>query len=232
MGASAETVNGVPISDIVNPLDINDDLVERIAFRKVKAPVISIEAYDPDWPVKFQHFKSILLSAFDQKEPAGYPAKEGTSYNETTPAILAINHVGSTSIPGLPAKAVIDIDLVLSSCGLSAEPYYIPRLESAGFQFLLREPYWHQHRFLAAHEPMSCNLHVFGPGSPEVERHRIFREYLIAHEDEREVYAKIKREAAAISRDKGELITEYNYRKQDVLREILDRAMRELGYVK
>jgi GrpB-like predicted nucleotidyltransferase (UPF0157 family) len=123
-----------------------------------------------------------------------------------------------------------DIDLVLSSNSMDVEPYYVSRLEKAGFQFLIREPTWHEHRFFAAHEPMSCNLHVWGPRCPEVERHRVFREWLRNHEDDRELYARTKRECAAVSREKGEVVMEYNLRKEDVIRQILARAFKDLGH--
>ncbi|KAI0127087.1 grpb/dephospho-CoA kinase [Xylariales sp. AK1849] len=51
---------------------------------------------------------------------------------------LAIKHVGSTSVPNLPAKDVIDIDLVIIDP--SAEDAYVPNLEDAGFRFLFQEP--------------------------------------------------------------------------------------------
>jgi GrpB-like predicted nucleotidyltransferase (UPF0157 family) len=123
-----------------------------------------------------------------------------------------------------------DIDLVLSSNTTAVEPWYVSRLEKAGFQFLIREPTWHEHRFFAAHDPMSCNLHVWGPRCPEVERHRIFRDWLRNHEDDRELYASTKRECAAVSRAKGEVVMEYNLRKEDVIRQVLARAFKDLGY--
>jgi GrpB-like predicted nucleotidyltransferase (UPF0157 family) len=122
-----------------------------------------------------------------------------------------------------------DIDLVLSSNTMAVEPWYVSRLEKAGFQFLIREPTWHEHRFFAAHDPMSCNLHVWGPRCPEVERHRIFRDWLRNHEDDRLLYANTKRECAAVSREKGEVVMEYNLRKENVIRQILARAFKDLG---
>ncbi|KAK4540692.1 hypothetical protein LTR36_009023 [Oleoguttula mirabilis] len=219
-------INGVPIEAILRePVEIDPALAERIAYRTVKGPELAIVEPDPQWPDHFQTFKSRILAAFEEDHP------QGGSDSASRVTILGIHHIGSTSVPTLPAKAVIDIDLVLSSNTLPFEPYYIPRLEAAGFQYLIREPAWHEHRFLAAWEPMSCNLHVWGPQCPEVERHRIFRDWLREHADDRELYARTKRECAALSREKGEVMDEYSMRKEGVIRQIRARAFRALGYL-
>ncbi|KAK5112717.1 hypothetical protein LTR62_003815 [Meristemomyces frigidus] len=230
---SGTAINGVPIAEIIQPLYNDPAEVERIAHRKVKGPEIAILEPDPHWPDYFQLFRSRILAAFDQDEPEGNttenaPSSETTNISKVI--ISAINHVGSTSVPGLPAKAVIDIDLILTSATLPHEIYYVPRLESAGFQFLLREPAWHEHRFFAAHEPMSCNLHVFGPRCAEVERHRIFRDWLRGSAGDRVLYAEVKRESAKMARDGGENVTEYNVRKNDVIQQIYGRAFWALGF--
>jgi len=230
MTSSSKTVNGVPIKAIVEPFDDDPDGVQRIAHRKVPAPELTIVEPDPTWPEHFQTFRSRILAAFDEPLRSKHEDSNHSQPGDKV-TVLAINHVGSTSVPDLPAKAAIDIDLVLSSNVLASEAYYIPRLEAAGFQFLLREPGWHEHRFLVGWEPMSCNLHVWGPQCPEVERHRIFRDWLLDHADDRELYARTKRECAEVSRQRGEQVMEYNFRKQECVREILGRAFRSLGYL-
>lgn len=222
------TINGVPVEAILKPLGDNPELVQRISERKVKGPELAIVEPDPQWLDHFQTFKSRILAAFEPHNDEIH--QQGGDDNASRVAILSINHVGSTSVPKLPAKAVIDIDLVLSSNSLSSEPFYVPRLEAAGFQFLLREP-WYEHRFFYAWEPISCNLHVWGPQCPEVERHRIFRDWLREHEDDRELYGRTKKEVAALSREKGERMIEYTLRKDEVVREILTRAFTKLGYL-
>ena len=76
------------------------------------------------------------------------------------------------------------------------------------------------------------NLHVFGPECPEVERHLIFREWLLKSPEDLKLYAKVKRECAEASEAAGESMQEYTVRKERGLREILDRAFRDLGYIK
>ena len=217
-----KAVNGVPVEAILEHYEYDPERVQRIPGRTVRAPHFAIVEPDPQWPEYFQTFKSRILAALESTPEEG----DG---NKVT--ILAINHVGSTSVPNLPAKAVIDIDLVLSSNDLSSEPFYVPRLQAAGFEFRLREPTWHEHRYFCATEPMSCNLHIWGPQCPEVERHRIFRDWLRAHEDDKELYGRTKKECAAVSKEKGEVLMEYNKRKEWVVKEILMRAFKELGYL-
>jgi GrpB-like predicted nucleotidyltransferase (UPF0157 family) len=232
MSLSNQTVNGVPLSAILQPYVDDPSGIERIAQRKVPAPALAIEEpNNASWDQHFQTLRSRILSAFDQTSPIDEGGQAPTPSDASAVSVLSLNHVGSTSVPDLPAKAVIDIDLVLSSNTLSHEPFYVPRLESAGFQYLLREPSWHDHRFFCASEPMSCNLHVWGPRCAEVERHRIFRDWLRENEGERELYARTKRECAEAANRGGEGMGEYTNRKDQVVREILGRAYRGLGYV-
>ncbi|OBS15532.1 hypothetical protein FPOA_12439 [Fusarium poae] len=127
---------------------------------------------------------------------------------------VSINHVGSTSVPDI-----------------NDEASYANALEAAGFHFLVREPGWHGHRLFCDYEPVPTNLHVWGPGCPEVVRHRIFTDWLRKNEDDRKAYENIKREAAKASVENGEDVMEYNNRKQNVIREILQMAFKDLGYL-
>jgi GrpB-like predicted nucleotidyltransferase (UPF0157 family) len=211
------------IESILKDSEFRPDLLQRVAFRKAQPP-LAIVPSDPSWPADFEHFRSLIAAALTPKEP---PSEEGTQPG----GLLSVSHVGSTSIPGLPAKAVIDIDLVVPFH--TDEATYVPYLEAAGFQFISREPHWHGHRFFAAYGPPRwANLHVWGPECPEVERHRIFREYLLAHADERERYVAVKEEAMRATREAGDKMQDYNWRKQEVIRGILKRAFQELGYIK
>ncbi|GFF45919.1 UPF0157 protein BH1888 [Aspergillus udagawae] len=163
---------------------------------------IEIVDYDPSWPTAFASIAERIKSALG-------------------PKALTVNHVGSTSVPGLPAKAIIDVDLVVPDP--TAEDDYVPALQAAGFQFLFREPNWYQHRFFWLAEPYA-NLHVFGPGATELSRHQQFREWLIAHPEDRELYVRAKRDAAKQSRENGESVQEYNFRKENAIEEIMVRA--------
>jgi GrpB-like predicted nucleotidyltransferase (UPF0157 family) len=147
--------------------------------------------------------------------------------------VLDIQHVGSTAVPGLPAKPVIDIDLTVTDP--TDEAAYVPGLERLGFVHWLTEPDWHQHRLLKLLDEPRVHLHVFGPDCPEVVRHRMFRDWLIAHPDDRDRYAAAKRRAAAelaaTGDDNGALGfgMRYNRIKEPVVHEIYERMFRAAG---
>lgn len=201
------------IEALLEDYEFKLELLQRVSLRKFK-PKVEIVPPNPSWPATFQLFRDRITTAL---------GPQGTGF-------LSIHHTGSTSIPGMPAKDVIDIDLVVPDN--TDEAAFVGPLEVAGFQFLTREPHWHEHRFFCAYEPQLANLHVWGPECPEVERHRIFRDWIVEHEDDREVYAKIKEEAARQTRELGQVTMDYNRRKEEVIRLILRKAFKKLGYIK
>ena len=162
---------------------------------------------DPAWPPQYEDLAGRIREALGWR-------------------VLQLEHVGSTAVPGLAAKPVIDIDLTVADPG--REHDYVPALEAAGFTLVIREPWWYGHRVLRADDP-ACNLHVFGFDSPELVRHRILRDWLRGNPDERDRYAAIKRQAAAAANARGEHVMQYNARKQQVLREIYRRAFIAAG---
>jgi GrpB-like predicted nucleotidyltransferase (UPF0157 family) len=170
---------------------------------------IRVAEYDDRWPADFERLSTRVREALGE-------------------GVLELHHVGSTSVPGLPAKPVIDADLVVADP--ADEPAYVPALEEAGFVHTVREPWWHGHRLLTHHDPVA-HLHVFGPDCPEVIRHRMFRDWLVEHPEERARYAATKRAAAAETnrRPGGGSGMDYNLVKEPVVREIYDRMFRALG---
>ncbi len=173
------------------------------------SPAVGIEVTDPDpaWP---QHYRDLAARI---RGVLGW-------------RVLELEHVGSTSVPGLAAKPVIDIDLTVADPG--REQDYVPALETIGFRLVIREPWWYDHRVLVADEPRG-NLHVFGFDSPEPVRHRIFRDWLRGHPGERDRYAAAKRQAARLANAGGEHVMQYNARKQQVIREIYRQAFAAAG---
>lgn len=198
----------LPVEAILNTYTFDEADVDRVAFRRVKNTIEIVEP-DPSWPQSFEALKERIVSALGSN-------------------IVELSHVGSTSVPGLPAKALIDIDLTVKD--VLDEDSYVPQLQAAGFDFLFREPKWHQHRFFVAYEP-NANLHVFGPDCPETEKHKIFRDWLRKTPEDRDLYARVKRVAAKAAREGNETVNEYSKRKNDVVAEILERAFRDLGYI-
>jgi GrpB-like predicted nucleotidyltransferase (UPF0157 family) len=164
---------------------------------------VTIVPYDPHWPRRYEDLSTKIRAALGD-------------------LVLDVEHVGSTSVEGLSAKDIIDIDLTVADP--REEARYVPALERLGYVLTAREPSWHEHRCLRLTEPR-VNLHVFGPDCPEVIRHRMFRDWLRAHPDDRARYEDAKRKAIP----GGGNVMDYNARKQEVIREIYDRLFRAAG---
>ena len=135
--------------------------------------------------------------------------------------VRLLEHAGSTSVPGLAAKPIIDIELaVLDSAD---EPAYVPDLEAGGYVLHGREPDWFEHRLFKGTDP-AVNLHVFSEGSPEIDRTLAFRDRLRTDEDDRQLYEATKRELAA--RD-WIYVQDYADAKDEIVAAIVGRALAE-----
>lgn len=150
-------------------VDIDDTsgLVDRSPSRPIQ-----VVAYDAAWPARYEEVRQRVVAALG-------------------PRVLSIEHVGSTAVPGLAAKPVIDVDLTVADS--ADEAAYVPDLASVGFALRWRDPEWQEHRILHAEAP-DANLHVISPGDREAGRHLLFRDWLRAHADDREAYASLKLE--------------------------------------
>ena len=132
---------------------------------------------------------------------------------------IRIEHIGSTSVPGLIAKPVIDILLVVADS--SDEPSYVPALESAGYFLRIREPDWYEQRLFNSRDA-SVNLHVFTEGSEEIDRVLKFRDWLLANKTDRNLYARTKK---SLAKRKWKYMQNYADAKSEVIEEILQRAV-------
>jgi GrpB-like predicted nucleotidyltransferase (UPF0157 family) len=162
---------------------------------------VTLVEYDPRWPALFAREAARIRGALGEHA-------------------LLVAHVGSTSVPGLVAKPIIDV--VLAVADSSNEAAYVPALERAGYALRIREPEWHQHRMLRGRDP-EVNLHVFTTGSPEVGRMLAFRDRLRADDGDRERYAAAKR---SLARREWRYLQEYADAKTAVVEEIVARAGR------
>jgi GrpB-like predicted nucleotidyltransferase (UPF0157 family) len=131
---------------------------------------------------------------------------------------LVAEHVGSTAVPGLPAKPVLD--LVLGVRDPADEATYVPGLEALGYRLHIREPEWHEHRFLVRTDPV-VQVHVFAAGSTEIDRMVAFRDHLRRDSGDRDLYLRTKRDLASRS---WAYVQDYADAKSDVVEEILRRA--------
>jgi len=160
---------------------------------------IRIVDYDPRWPALFE------------REAARIRATLGDR-------VLQMEHVGSTSVPGLAAKPVIDSLLAVSDS--SDEAGYIPELEAAGYSVRIREPGWFEHRLLNGPDT-DTNLHVFSFGCPEIDRMLRFRDWLRGNAADRNLYARTKQTLAG---QEWNAVQDYADAKTAVVHEILARA--------
>jgi GrpB-like predicted nucleotidyltransferase (UPF0157 family) len=164
-------------------------------------PVV-IEDYTPTWADRFADLRELFGEALRD-------------------VALAIEHVGSTAIPGLAAKPIIDIDIVIAS--RSMLPEAIARLATIGYRHEGDLGIADREAFAPPSGPIDHHVYVCNKQSPELRRHRAFRDYLIAHPEAMRAYAALKRQAAERFRDDRE---GYTQAKTDFVAGILERAMR------
>jgi GrpB-like predicted nucleotidyltransferase (UPF0157 family) len=164
---------------------------------------VQVVDYGPDWPRRFQLEADRIQRVLGDR-------------------VVQLEHVGSTSVPGLAAKPIIDIMLIVPDS--ADEPAYLPDLEAAGYVLVIREPEWYQHRCFKGPDT-NINLHVYSPGCPEIERYLLFRDRLRGHPADREHYQRVKRELA--ERD-WTYVQQYADAKTEVVEAIIARA-REAG---
>jgi GrpB-like predicted nucleotidyltransferase (UPF0157 family) len=140
----------------------------------VETREIRIVDYDRDWPQKFETHAGNIAHALSA-------------------AALRIEHIGSTSVPQLAAKPIIDILVVVADS--ADESTYLPQLIAAGYVLRVREPQWHEHRMFRTPE-QDVHVHIYSAGCPEIERNLTFRDRLRSNIDDRSRYEQKKRELA------------------------------------
>jgi GrpB-like predicted nucleotidyltransferase (UPF0157 family) len=161
---------------------------------------IELADYDPGWPELFRHEAERIRAILSERA-------------------LQIEHVGSTSVPRLAAKPIIDILLVVADS--ADEQAYVAPLEAAGYVLRIREPDWHEHRVLKGPDT-NVNLHVFSNGSGEIERMLAFRDRLRSNVADRLAYERSKRELA---QRPWKYVQDYADAKSYVVEEIIARAL-------
>jgi GrpB-like predicted nucleotidyltransferase (UPF0157 family) len=168
-------------------------------LQPLSAP-IHIAEYDPDWPERFRREADTIRRVLGDR-------------------VLQLEHVGSTSVPELPAKPIIDMLLVLANS--ADEPAYVPAMEAAGFVLRIREPDWNEHRLFKGPDS-NINLHVFSSGCPEIGRMLAFRDWLRVNASDRDLYARTKLELA---QKNWKYVQNYADAKSAVVEQIITRAL-------
>jgi GrpB-like predicted nucleotidyltransferase (UPF0157 family) len=160
---------------------------------------IEIRDYDPQWPLSYTREEARIRSILGER-------------------VVRIEHVGSTAVPDLPAKPVIDIALEVPDS--ANESAYVPEMEEAGYVLRIREPDWFEHRLFKGPDA-EVNLHVFTAACTEVDRMLLFRDRLRANAADRELYAAAKQELAA---REWKYMQQYADAKTAVVHDIMARA--------
>lgn len=175
--------------------------VDSVFYRRDLPGVVAIRDPNPRWPEMFDERRQSIEAALSHLH-------------------IAVHHTGSTSVPELPAKPVIDITMTVPDT--TDEHSYVPALETIGYRFLVREPDWFEHRLLA-HDFPRVNLHVFSTGCSEVDAMLALRDWLRTNDADRELYATTKRRLAA---QRWETVQDYADAKTEVIGDIMGRAQR------
>jgi GrpB-like predicted nucleotidyltransferase (UPF0157 family) len=181
--------------------ETSDDELETsvIGGRPPHDDTILLVEYDPAWPALFQREADRIRAVLG-------------------PAALNVEHAGSTSVPGLAAKPIIDV--VLTVADSADEASYVPPMEAAGYVLRIREPDWYEHRAFKGPDT-DANIHVFSAGCVEIDRMLRFRDHLRADAADRELYERTKRELAG---RRWKYVQHYADAKSEVVAEIMSRA--------
>jgi GrpB-like predicted nucleotidyltransferase (UPF0157 family) len=181
----------------------DEDELRRVTIGELRPldRAIELTEYNPGWPSAFEREAGRIRTALADRA-------------------LRVEHVGSTSVPGLAAKPIIDILLVVRSS--ADEDTYLPALEAAGYVLRIREPQLDEHRMFNRPDA-DINLHVLSEGCAEIERMLMFRDWLRKNRGDRELYERTKR---SLAERNWKYVQEYADAKTSVVEEILARARR------
>jgi len=154
--------------------------------------------YDPQWPEAYLEQRQLILAALG-------------------PAAVQIEHIGSTSVPGLAAKPIIDVLVTVED--ITAEEDYLDQLLHVGYDLRVREP---GHRMVRtpAHD---VHVHVMEVGDDAAGDYLLFRNHLRADTEDRDLYERTKR--ALMEQDWADM-NAYAEAKTGVITEIKERARR------
>jgi GrpB-like predicted nucleotidyltransferase (UPF0157 family) len=160
--------------------------------------LITIREYDPRWPSLFDEERGAIARALGD--------------------VIAIEHMGSTAVPGLEAKPIVDIIASVSRLAVSDEQ--IAALQRFGYEHL-GECGLPGRAYFRKREPHGFDLHVVQHESSLWDHKLLFRDYLQAHPEEARRYGSLKRKLA---RDAGHSLLRYSDRKGRFIARTLERA--------
>lgn len=166
---------------------------------------VEIVDYTPTWPEQYEQEAAKILEVLDRDR------------------IAAIEHIGSTAIPGLAAKPIIDV--MVGVAAIEAARSFVPLLEGIGYVFWSDSPHRDRLFFVKGMPPYgprrTHHVHVFEINSELWQRRLLFRDYLRSHPDAKQDYEVLKRQLAAEFRTDREAYTE---RKRGFIDAIVAKA--------
>jgi GrpB-like predicted nucleotidyltransferase (UPF0157 family) len=175
---------------------VDPDELDAVLIGGREPATITIVEYDARWPALFEELADRIRTALGD-------------------IALGVEHIGSTAVPGLAAKPIIDI--LLTVADVQDERSYLPPLAGAGLELRVREP---GHRMLRTPQ-RTAHVHVYEPDVPEVRAYRDLRDRLRSDPEHRELYAATKRRLA---RRSWADMNEYAEAKSEVIAGILRRS--------
>lgn len=193
--ASPRTWQGTNLLGFVL-MAVREELVGESLIGGREKRKITIAEYDPSWPDRFRSERARIGKALGDNA-------------------IRIEHVGSTAVPGLAAKPIVDIQV--SVADVEEESSYLPQLEAAGYHLRVRQP---DHRMFRTAE-LDVHVHICSAGSRWERDHLLFGDWLEVNAADRLAYEQLKRELA--TRDWFDL-NQYAEAKGDLIDEILGRA--------
>lgn len=190
------------------------------------AAIVTFEDGDPNenpWVTGNPGAEVIEITDYSPESARDFEASKKAITTALQGIVLNIEHIGSTAVPLMAAKPIIDIDLIVADP--TREENYVPPLTALGYVLTIRERTWYQHRMLR-HDGPRTNLHIFGPDCPEHARHVLFRDWLRDHPEDRVRYARAKEEAriGAIN------VRDYNQNKRSIILDIYRRIFESRGW--
>lgn len=185
-------------------MKLNDEYIQRAFVNGIEEhnQTIVLKPYDEQWSLLFEREKQRISNILKEKA-------------------LMIEHIGSTSVPGLTAKPIIDILLVVEDAG--KEEDYLNDLCQHGYILRIKEPDFENHHMFKGPDT-DINLHIFSQGSNEIEKYLVFRNYLRKNENARQLYEETKKKLA---KRKWKYVQNYADAKSDVVCQIMNQAMKD-----
>jgi GrpB-like predicted nucleotidyltransferase (UPF0157 family) len=180
----------------VSPDELDEHLREVLVHGPQPVVPVIVE-YDDGWPARFAEHRDRIVAALGARA-------------------RIVEHIGSTAVPGLAAKDVVDV--LVGVDDPDDESAYLPDLEAAGYEVRVREP---GHRALRETRGRRVNVHCCAPGDDEVVRYRLLREHLRAHPEARREYEAAKR---ALAGREWPDMNHYAEAKGPTIRRLLDEA--------